>query len=492
MLLGLKKIISNPRVLSRIQSSSFRISIRFNQQFSNPDSWPESLPEDRYDIVINGGGIVGFSMLAAIKSSPFLSSKRVLLIEQQSPPPPRFFTQLKVWNELIPFAKKVQGMYVWSDYYQNGINFHNDAYSIDKTMCYILENHRMLQALYRRINELENPLQKVLYKTSVIDIQQTTDATSVMTINLKTIENTENVEKPNPPRTIQTRLLIGCDGFKSIVRSKSTLPYFEMDLEQMGIVSTLEIDSSNQTNQMAYQRFVDDKLVIGLLPLDENHSSLVLSVQKNDLSDWMSLTDEDFVEKLNNVLTREINVRNPLDKLASVLNLTSVTQGNAQIRYPPTIRSLVSGSRASYPLGFGTTVPFLVGNIQAKTALLQTLVNKERRVNTAIIGDAAHRIHPLAGQGLNLGLGDASCLTSCLEHQLSIGNDIFSPTTTSTELLSQALFEFERSRVLKLVPMLSAIHSMQTLFKYTPSVILPIFNQIDLIKNLIVSFANSR
>ncbi|KAI7686983.1 hypothetical protein SSS_05217 [Sarcoptes scabiei] len=109
MLLGLKKIISNPRVLSRIQSSSFRISIRFNQQFSNPDSWPESLPEDRYDIVINGGGIVGFSMLAAIKSSPFLSSKRVLLIEQQSPPPPSFLKPMDSESQTKPhkFSNRV-------------------------------------------------------------------------------------------------------------------------------------------------------------------------------------------------------------------------------------------------------------------------------------------------------------------------------------------------------------------------------------------------
>ncbi|XP_075680789.1 ubiquinone biosynthesis protein COQ6, mitochondrial [Dermatophagoides pteronyssinus] len=501
-----------------LKSSPYRTSkfgcphLRHRRPLSNHAENSIIQTDEAYDIVINGGGIVGFSMFAAIKSSPFLSAKRVLLIEQQSQPQPsssamqenrkfsnrvsaitlsskQFFEQLKIWNSLLPYAKPVHAMYVWSNHYQNGINFGHDSPYEDE-MCYILENTRMLQALHDQIESNSNPLQKISYKTSVVDINQDVDVrdSQATTIKLKIVdlEDTEQQQK-----SIQTRLLIGCDGYKSIVRSKSTLPYFEADLDQMGIVGTLEVETLNKDNSIAFQRFVSDQLVIALLPLDECHSSLVLSVPKQSVQDWMKLSDQEFVSRLNNEIIREPKIQNPLDKLASTFNVRQL-YGNAQIRSPPTIRSMVAGSRAAFPLGFGTTIPFMVGTIQAKVPLLQALVNKDKRVNTAIIGDAAHRVHPLAGQGLNLGLGDASTLFSCLESKSSAGYELFASRSDSYEALSQALFDFERCRVLKLIPMMAAIHSMQTLFHFTPSVLLPIVNQMDMAKKLIVSFANSR
>ncbi|OTF69553.1 hypothetical protein BLA29_007208 [Euroglyphus maynei] len=272
-------------------------------------------------------------------------------------------------------------------------------------MCYILENNRMLKALHDQIESNPNSLQQISYKTSVVDINQDVDVrdSQATTIKLK-IVNLEDIEQRE--KTIQTRLLIGCDGYKSIVRSKSTLPYFAAELDQMGIVGTLEVEPFNSDNGIAFQRFVSDQLVIALLPLDECHSSLVLSVPKQSVQDWMKLSDQEFVSRLNNELIREPKIQSPLDKLASTFNVRQL-YGNTQIRSPPTIRSVAAGSRAAFPLGFGTTIPFMVGTIQAKVPLLQALVNKDKRVNTAIIGDAAHRVHPLAGQGLNLGLGDA-------------------------------------------------------------------------------------
>lgn len=368
------------------------------------------LSKDNYDIVINGGGIVGFSMFAAIKCSPFLSSKRVLLIEQQSKPrfpdedlesnerkfsnrvssitlsSKQFFEELKIWHTLQPYAKKVQGMYVWSDHYQNGVNFTSDTFT--DSICYVLENNRMLKALYNRItenNEEQNDdsLQKILYKTSVIDIDQTIDIENkTPSIQLKILDITDPEQKS---KYIRTKLLIGCDGFKSIVRLKSGLPYFEMDLDQMGIVATMKIVSHNPGNHIAYQRFISDQLVIALLPLDEHHSSLVLSVPKKCAADWMKIPDKEFVSKLNNELIRETVVQKPLDKLSSAFNLKQL-YNIIQIKSPPTIESIVSGSRASFPLGFGTTVPFMVGTIEPKVPLMKALISKDKRVNTAIIG----------------------------------------------------------------------------------------------------------
>lgn len=366
----------------------------------------EISPENSYDIVINGGGIVGFSFLASIQSSPFLRNKRVLLIEQQNPPKvsdgdqqtedrvfsnrvsaltessKQFFEKLGVWNALSPFAKTTNAMYVWSEHYQNGIKFQPSS-DVDN-VCYIAENNRMIKALYEKINSTSKAhFTEVAYGTIVTDVVQrpiknSGDSSSVVLKISKKSEDTEPDFK-----LIQAKLLIGCDGFKSLVRSKSTLPYFEHDLQQMGIVATLEIDSPYPDNDVAFQRFVGNELVIALLPLDERHSSLVLSVPKRNVDSWIKLNDEEFVHRLNIELIKETKVRSSLDKLAATLNQNNF-HNPFETKFLPNILSVAPKSIAPFPLGFGTTVPFMVGNIQPKVSLLKAM-NRDR-VNTVIIG----------------------------------------------------------------------------------------------------------
>ena len=107
-----------------------------------------------------------------------------------------------------------------------------------------------------------------------------------------------------------------------------------------------------------------------------------------------------------------------------------------------------------------------------------------------VLGDAAHRIHPLAGQGLNLGIGDAETLAKCLHKRLSRGETLFGDSISDSKLLENCLFDFERKRQIKVIPMLSAIHSMQQLFTFIPTQFLTIFNSSEFLKNRIIEFAN--
>lgn len=76
---------------------------------------------------------------------------------------------------------------------------------------------------------------------------------------------------------------------------------------------------------------------------------------------------------------------------------------------PPLVTSIQTGSPASFPLRFNHA---------------ETYLGEDSNARVVLVGDAAHTIHPLAGQGLNLGLGDVECLSKCIEHSLSSGGDI--------------------------------------------------------------------
>lgn len=76
---------------------------------------------------------------------------------------------------------------------------------------------------------------------------------------------------------------------------------------------------------------------------------------------------------------------------------------------PPLVTSIQAGSVASFPLRFNHTESYLGEGTGARTVL---------------VGDAAHTIHPLAGQGLNLGLGDVECLAKCIETAILQGSDV--------------------------------------------------------------------
>jgi ubiquinone biosynthesis monooxygenase Coq6 len=76
---------------------------------------------------------------------------------------------------------------------------------------------------------------------------------------------------------------------------------------------------------------------------------------------------------------------------------------------PPLVTSLQHGTVASFPLRFNHT---------------ESYIGEGKGARTVLVGDAAHTVHPLAGQGLNLGLADVECLARCINNALLQGGDI--------------------------------------------------------------------
>ena len=112
----------------------------------------------------------------------------------------------------------------------------------------------------------------------------------------------------------------------------------------------------------------------------------------------------------------ELSFREQSDSIDSYSALSSLsTRSDAGIppegaeSYPPLIKSIQPGTVASFPLRFSHA---------------DSYIGEGKGARTVLIGDAAHTTHPLAGQGLNLGLADAEALAECIEGSISRGGDI--------------------------------------------------------------------
>ncbi|KAJ6639241.1 Ubiquinone biosynthesis monooxygenase COQ6, mitochondrial [Pseudolycoriella hygida] len=259
--------------------------------------------------------------------------------------------------------------------------------------------------------------------------------------------------------------MIGADGANSIVRKQMGVDNFSLSYNQMGLIATVEL-SEVTDNQVAWQRFLPNG-VIALLPLSENLSSIVWSTNTEIVKHLLSLPEESFIDAVNDAFWKQYPknqiVSNAMKTVESVLgNFSSVRQ------LPPGIKSLYGKSRAAFPLGFGHTSTYA-----AKGCVL--------------IGDAAHRVHPLAGQGLNLGFGDVKLLTELLADAAYKGTPLGN---------LQHLCTYERERLQHNVPIMLGIHGLQRLYStdFSPIVLLrsvglQLVNTIPPLKQLFINKA---
>lgn len=159
---------------------------------------------------------------------------------------------------------------------------------------------------------------------------------------------------------VKARLVVAADGARSSTRHLAGMPLSEWDYQHHAIVTTITTEQPHQ--QTAWQRFTEDG-PLALLPLagDGHQLSIVWSTSPDHADELMAMGDEAFSDALGQ---------------AFEFRLGRIADVDPRFKFPLTQR-------------------------HAKSYVAPSL---------ALVGDAAHTIHPLAGQGVNLGLLDAATL----------------------------------------------------------------------------------
>nr|AEE62523.1 unknown [Dendroctonus ponderosae] len=403
-----------------------------------------------YDIIIAGGGMVGTTLACTLGKNQILSSKKLLLLEgskikQQSISDKysnrvvsinlgthKLLNDIGAWSFIAKnrFAT-VRRMQVWDALSDSSITFGSSEHT--DTVSYIVENDLLLAAVSEEAKKCNNL--SIMDGAKVKNYQLPIAQDDVVGI---TLENGE---------CFTCDLLLGCDGVNSSVRKAMEADYLSWSYNQMGVVATVRF-CEKFNNEIAWQRFLPNG-PIALLPLTEELSSLVWSTTPDEAKRLLSLTNQAFVAELNTAISGTfsrsslvLQATSAFDTFLRMFNC-SVDQVRA---YPPKVQDIDSGSRAAFPLGFGHSSQYI-------------------RQGVALVGDAAHRIHPLAGQGVNLGFGDVACLNKIL------GDAVYSASAISN---MDYLKGYESERQKHNVPTMLAVEALHRLYntKFTPIVLL--------------------
>lgn len=208
---------------------------------------------------------------------------------------------------------------------------------------------------------------------------------------------------------LEADLIVGADGARSLVRSQAHIDHQSRPYHHSGVVAHLQTELPHQN--IAYQWFTGDS-VLALLPMPDTAQgpqvSMVWSVQSSQAEAFMAMDTQ--------------GQNHHIQSLISALSQSRLGQLN-----------LIS-TAFSFPLTL------------ERSAMIAPKV--------ALVGDAAHRVHPLAGQGLNLGLGD-------IQELIRVLTDKASYESVGEE---RVLARYKRARVEPILAMRWVTHGLHQLF----------------------------
>ncbi|KAG6866539.1 hypothetical protein C0991_002024 [Blastosporella zonata] len=396
-------------------------------------------------------------------------------------------------------------MQVWDGISDARITFSSSEIGLERPqegMARLTENLNLQRGLLRRLEEL--PEVQVIDNTKVKSILRDTEERGPWP--LVHLDNGQ---------VLRARLLVGADGFNSPVRSYAKILSFGWSYETTGIVATMNHrprGAFQAPNTTAYQRFLPTG-PIAFLPLTPTVSSLVWSTQPRIASALMASEPAILASMINAAFRLpELSLRYLYDRIIEAqANGKPLTLSEVQREIEWRERSHAIDPNSAYasatanateevgiPASDSESVPPLVISLQYGTVATfplkfnhtEAYIGEGQGSRTVLVGDAAHTVHPLAGQGLNMGLADVECLTRCIESALAQGGDVGSYTT---------LLPYAQERYLENHTLMGAIDKLHKLYTTTfepivwaRSVGVEVLNELDSVKAALMMIAGAR
>jgi 2-octaprenyl-6-methoxyphenol hydroxylase len=326
------------------------------------------------DVAIVGGGLVGASLAAALAGSGL----RLLLIESvpfgaRDQPSfderttalgnasRRIFEGLGVWGAIAPETAAIRTIHV-SDAGRLGFARLTAAEQGIEAFGYVAANRRIGAALWQRLHAAANLAVRVPGRVQNVAI-------SSAAVRFEVVAGAAPGTAPEP---VAARLVVAADGAHSQIRAAAGIEAQVEDYDQVAIVANVATDAPHEG--IAYERFTATG-PLALLPLHDGNRAVIWACRPPHAAELLSLDESAFLARLQQRFGWRAG------------------------------RFVRASARLSYPLRL-------------------TRAAAPAATRTVLIGNAAQALHPVAGQGFNLGLRDAAMLAEVIANA---AGDVGSP-----------------------------------------------------------------
>ncbi|MFA1561039.1 FAD-dependent 2-octaprenylphenol hydroxylase [Aliivibrio fischeri] len=352
------------------------------------------------DIAIIGGGMVGLTVAAALESSGL----RIAVIESQLPeeelaslPDIRVSAISRASENILNNVGAWQGVLSRrAAPYTSMRVWEQDSFAKIEFEAEDIAQHNLGHIVENRVIQLS--LLDKISKQENVTLLAPERCTNIMFGESEAWINLES------GKAITAKLVVGADGANSWLRNQLDIPLTHWDYGHSALVANIRtVDTHNATARQIFR----PEGPLAFLPLGEpNLSSIVWSLEPLQAEDLVSMPEDDFNKRLTTAFDNQ-------------LGLCSV-----------------EGARQAFPLKMRYAKDFV-------------------RDRAVLVGDAAHTIHPLAGQGVNLGLADAAALAETILALQNESKDIG---------LKVNLRSFERWRKAEAAQMIASMQGFKELF----------------------------